>query len=174
MIGFSKPQNSKKIDARISKATKVENLHNKTMGQLFYAEKGTGAWMNGPRMNDERIRVSARSRVSDSLYATGIPFAASVADLPSTSQQLKRLMPISAGVRRLGSAALDLAYVAAGRYDGYFQKKLNLWDIAAGLLLVKEAGGITNEINPNNLKNIKIIASNSNINQEFQKKVLNF
>ena len=76
--------------------------------------------------------------------------------------------------RKSGCAALDLAYVAAGRYDGYFQKKLNLWDIAAGLLLVKEAGGITNDINPNNLKNIKIIASNSNINQEFQKIVLNF
>ena len=71
-------------------------------------------------------------------------------------------------------SALDLAYVAAGRYDAYFQKKLNLWDIAAGLLLVKEAGGITNDINLNNLKNIKIIASNSNINQEFQKKILNF
>ena len=76
--------------------------------------------------------------------------------------------------RKSGCAALDLAYVAAGRYDGYFQKKLNLWDIAAGLLLVKEAGGITNDINPNNLKNIKIIASNSNINQEFQKKYLTF
>ena len=76
--------------------------------------------------------------------------------------------------RKSGCAALDLAYVAAGRYDGYYQKKLNLWDIAAGLLLVKEAGGITNDINLNNLKNIKIIASNSNINQEFQKKVINF
>ena len=76
--------------------------------------------------------------------------------------------------RKSGCAALDLAYVAAGRYDGYFQKKLNLWDIAAGLLLVQEAGGITNDINLKNLNNIKIIATNSNINKEFQKKCLTF
>ena len=76
--------------------------------------------------------------------------------------------------RKSGCAALDLAYVAAGRYDGYFQKKLNLWDIASGVLLVQEAGGIISDINIRKLKNLNIIASNSNINEEFQKKVLNF
>ena len=76
--------------------------------------------------------------------------------------------------RKSGCAALDLAYVAAGRYDGYFQKKLNLWDIASGVLLVQEAGGIISDIDIRKLKNLNIIASNSNINEEFQKKVLNF
>ena len=76
--------------------------------------------------------------------------------------------------RKSGCAALDLAYVAAGRYDGYFQKKLNLWDIASGILLVQEAGGIISDIDLNNLKNLNIIASNSNINKEFQKQLPNF
>ena len=76
--------------------------------------------------------------------------------------------------RKSGCAALDLAYVADGRYDGYFQKKLNLWDIASGVLLVQEAGGIISDIDIRKLKNLNIIASNSNINEEFQKKVLNF
>ena len=144
--------------------------------ELFYAEKGTGAWMNGPRMNDERIRVSARSRVSDSLYATGIPFAASVADLPSTSQQLKRLMPISAGVRRLGSAALDLAYVAAGRYDGYWERGLKSWDIAAGVVIAREAGAIVEALDeggdePHDLGNV--ICANDAQFEEFAKIIRN-
>ena len=144
--------------------------------ELFYAEKGTGAWMNGSRMNDERIRVSARSRVSDSLYATGIPFAASVADLPSTSQQLKRLMPISAGVRRLGSAALDLAYVAAGRYDGYWERGLKSWDIAAGVVIAREAGAIVEALDkggdePHDLGNV--ICANDAQFEEFAKIIRN-
>ena len=109
--------------------------------ELFYAEKGAGAWMNGPSMNDERLRVSSRAQVSDSLYATGIPFADTVVDLPSTTQQLKNLMPFCAGVRRLGSAALDLAYVGSGRLDGFFHNRINIWDIAAGVLIIDEAGG---------------------------------
>ena len=76
--------------------------------------------------------------------------------------------------RKSGCAALDLAYVASGRYDGYFQKDLNLWDIAAGIVLVKEAGGIINDINLNNLENINVIASNPNINSKFQEKLHNF
>ena len=69
--------------------------------------------------------------------------------------------------RKSGSAALDLAYVAAGRYDGYFQKELNIWDIAAGIIILKEAGGLINQIDISNIKNINIIASNSNINALF-------
>ena len=121
--------------------------------EMFYAEKDNGAFFN-----NQRIRVSKKNDLSDCLFATG----GKIKD--GTELQY----------RKSGCAALDMAYVASGRYDGYFQNNLNLWDIAAGLLLVKEAGGITNNINLNNLKNIKIIASNSNINQEFQKKVLNF
>ena len=108
--------------------------------------------MNGPSMNDERLRVSSRAQVSDSLYATGIPFADSVADLPSTTQQLKNLMPFCAGVRRLGSAALDLAYVAAGRYDGYWERGLQAWDIAAGVIIAREAGALVESFDDSNVE----------------------
>ena len=76
--------------------------------------------------------------------------------------------------RKSGCAALDMAYVASGRYDGYFQKNLNLWDIAAGIILIKEAGGIINEINLSEVKNIKVIASNSDISSKFNEKLNNF
>ena len=76
--------------------------------------------------------------------------------------------------RKSGSAALDLAYVAAGRYDGYFQKNLNIWDIAAGIVILNEAGGILNDINPENNSKIKIIASNASINTELINKLDNF
>ena len=140
--------------------------------ELFFAEKGTGAWMNGPSMKDERLRVSARARVSDSLYATGIPFAASADDLPQTTQQLKRLMPICAGVRRFGSAALDLAYVAAGRYDGYWERGLKSWDIAAGVIIAREAGAIVEALEehgdePHALGSV--ICSNDSQFNEFKK-----
>ena len=76
--------------------------------------------------------------------------------------------------RKSGCAALDMAYVAAGRYDGYFQNDLNIWDIAAGIILVKEAGGVLNEIDLSNYKNIKIIASSADINSKLLKKLTNF
>ena len=76
--------------------------------------------------------------------------------------------------RKTGSAALDMAYVAAGRYDGYFQNNLNLWDVAAGIIIVKEAGGIVNEINLSNHSNIKIITSSSRINEKMLEKLKNF
>ena len=77
-------------------------------------------------------------------------------------------------VRNSGCAALDMAYVASGRYDGYFQKNLNLWDIAAGIIIVEEAGGILNEINLSSINNVKIIASNNSINNRLIKKLKNF
>ncbi|CAN0606183.1 unnamed protein product, partial [Ectocarpus sp. 12 AP-2014] len=103
--------------------------------EMFVAEKGQGAWMN-----ESRLRVSDRSRMIESVFATGVPNGAR-AFLPETLRDLARLMPMTAGVRRWGSAALDLAYVSAGRFDGYWERGLNTWDIAAGTLLVREAGG---------------------------------
>ena len=97
--------------------------------ELFFAEKGEGAWMN-----NTRLRVSGRNRMIEAVFSTGLPFGGR-ADLPDTLQELARILPLTAGVRRWGSAALDLAYVAAGRYDGYWERKLNAWDIAAGTLL---------------------------------------
>jgi myo-inositol-1(or 4)-monophosphatase len=110
--------------------------------EMFFAEKGAGAWMN-----DMRLRVSGRHRMIESIFATGLPFAGR-ADLPDTLKDLGRILPVCAGVRRWGAAALDLAYVAAGRYDGYWERRLNAWDLAAGMLIVREAGGMVEPLNP--------------------------
>jgi len=104
--------------------------------EMFFAEKGAGAWMN-----DSRLRVSGRSRMIESIFATGLPFGGR-ADLPETLQDLARILPACAGVRRWGAAALDMAYVAAGRYDGFWERNLHSWDMAAGIVIVKEAGGL--------------------------------
>ena len=105
--------------------------------EMFYAEKGSGAWLN----DSKRMRVSGRTRMIEAIFATGVPFAAKHT-LPATLKDLAKLMPECAGVRRYGSAALDLAYVAAGRYDGYWERELKIWDIAAGLLIASEAGAL--------------------------------
>ena len=104
--------------------------------EMFVSEKGQGAWLN-----ESRLRVSGRSKMIESIFATGLPFGGR-RDLPETLQDLARLMPACAGVRRFGSAALDFAYVAAGRYEGFWERNLNAWDIAAGVLLVRESGGL--------------------------------
>ena len=109
--------------------------YNPISNELFWAEKGKGCYVN-----DKRLRVAARTRMDESVIATGIPFLGH----GQHARFLKELHQISArvaGVRRFGSAALDLAYVAAGRYDGYWERDLKSWDLAAGLLLVTEAGG---------------------------------
>lgn len=111
-------------------------VYDPVKNEMFWAEKGTGAWLN----DDRRIRVSARRNMSEAVFATGVPFGAKKT-LPSTLKELTRLMPVCAGVRRMGAASLDLAYVAAGRYEGYWEREISAWDIAAGVLLVKEAGG---------------------------------
>jgi myo-inositol-1(or 4)-monophosphatase len=107
--------------------------------ELFWAEKGAGAYLN-----DRRIRVSSRRQISSALIATGTPYGQR-GDRSRYLRQLDAVMASVADVRRLGAAALDLAYVAAGRYDGYWEYSLQPWDIAAGLLLVREAGGFVSE-----------------------------
>ena len=104
--------------------------------EIFVAETGEGCWMN-----DRRARVSARREMGAALFATGVPFGAK-SGLPRLIRELSTLMPRTAGIRRWGAASLDLAYVAAGRLDGYWERELNAWDIAAGELLVREAGGL--------------------------------
>ena len=120
--------------------------------ELFYAEKNNGAFFN-----NQRIRVSKKNNINDCLFALG--------KIKNTSDLI---------YRRSGSAALDMAYVAAGRYDGYYQDNLNLWDIAAGIILVKEAGGIINDINLSNIKNIKVLVSTTEIHTKFVEKLSNF
>lgn len=131
--------------------------------EMFHAEKGEGAWVN-----DKRLRVSGRTRMIESIFATGIPFAAKNT-LPATLQDLARLMPECAGVRRMGSAALDLAYVAAGRFEGYWERELGAWDIAAGMVIVTEAGGFVGPIRDGHepLTHGDIIAANADIFARF-------
>ena len=104
--------------------------------EMFLAEKGQGAFMN-----TQRLRVSDRSKMIEAIFATGLPFGGRP-ELPETLKELARLLPKTAGVRRYGAAALDLAYVAAGRYEGYWERRLNAWDISAGILIAREAGAI--------------------------------
>jgi myo-inositol-1(or 4)-monophosphatase len=109
--------------------------YNPATNEMFWAERGKGAYLN-----DKRLRVAARNRMDEAVLATGIPFAGK----PGHAQFLKELHQISqrvAGVRRFGAAALDLAWVAAGRFDGFWERGLGAWDMAAGLLMVSEAGG---------------------------------
>jgi|TARA_B110001452_G_scaffold170839_1_gene142993 myo-inositol-1(or 4)-monophosphatase len=121
--------------------------------EMFYAEKNNGAYFN-----NQRIRVSQKKNVASCLFATG--------------GQIKTEIDLI--TRKTGSAALDMAYVAAGRFDGYFQNNLNLWDIAAGIIIVKEAGGTVNQISLSKNDNIKIIASSTAINEKILDKLKNF
>ncbi len=137
--------------------------------EMFTAEKGGGCWMN-----DRRMRVSARRDMIEMLFATGLPFAGR-SDLPETLKDLTRILPRCAGVRRFGAASLDLAYLAAGRYDGYWERRLNAWDIAAGILLVKEAGGLVEGFEPDSNPLVKgeIVAANEVVFERFAKIVRN-
>jgi myo-inositol-1(or 4)-monophosphatase len=131
--------------------------------EMFVAEKGSGAYLN-----DRRIRVSGRRDMITMIFGTGIPFGGSPL-LPLTLKDMARLTPRTAGIRRLGVASLDLAYVAAGRLDGFWERNLNAWDIAAGLLLVREAGGLIGAIGPDEdpLVTGDVIAANAEVFQTF-------
>lgn len=107
--------------------------------ELFYAERGHGAYLN-----DKRLRVAQRQRLDDCVYATGAPFAGRPGH-ERFHAELAAITPKVAGVRRFGSAALDLAWVAAGRYDGYWERGIKAWDMAAGIVLVREAGGFVRD-----------------------------
>ncbi len=128
--------------------------------EMFYAERGQGAWLN----DSKRLRVSGRRRMIEAVFATGVPFGAK-RTLPATLTDLARLMPECAGVRRWGSAALDLAYVAAGRYDGYWEREVQIYDIAAGYLIAKEAGALVEGVRADQdpLESGEILCANNEI-----------
>jgi len=121
-------------------------VYDPAKNEMFCASKGAGA-----TLNDEQISVTSIESLRGGLFATGVPFSgdnlAKVGCFTNTMVDL--LNTHTSGIRRLGSAALDLAYVAAGRYDGYWEAKLNIWDIAAGALLVSEAGGAVSDLQGN-------------------------
>ena len=121
--------------------------------EMFHAEKENGAFFN-----NQRIKVSKKREINACLFATGG----------------KNIALDNLTIRKTGSAALDMAYVAAGRVDGFFQKNLNIWDIAAGIVLIKEAGGIVNNIDLSKKDNITVKASSTEINEKMLEKLNNF
>ena len=143
----------------ISIALKSDNeivsglIYDPIKDEMFYAENNNGAFFN-----NQRIKVSKKKDLQSCLFGTGG----------------KEKVETDLITRKSGSAALDMAYVAAGRYDGYFQNNLNLWDVAAGIIIVKEAGGVINEVNLSKNDNIKIRASSTAINEKMLEKLRNF
>lgn len=130
-------------------------IYDPSRDEMFRAEKNKGAFLN-----DRRIKVSARRFMDESLLATGIPYKGR-GGYGQCAKEIHRLSQQVAGIRRFGSAALDLAWTAAGRYDAFWERGLNMWDIAAGVLIVREAGGMVTDVNGNeNLDASSIIASN--------------
>jgi myo-inositol-1(or 4)-monophosphatase len=135
--------------------------------EMFWADRGKGAYLN-----DRRIRVSARGQLGDAVIATGIPhMGRGDGDDGHTlfGRRLAAVMARTAGVRRWGTASLDLCYVAAGRYDGYWERGLSPWDVAAGLLIVKEAGGFVTDASgrDHKLTSADIVAANDSLHAPF-------
>ncbi|HEX3993108.1 MAG TPA: inositol monophosphatase family protein, partial [Acetobacteraceae bacterium] len=137
--------------------------------EMFWAEKGGGAFVN-----ERRMRVSARRDLTEAVFATGIPFrAVSAVRRNAFSRTMIALMPQVAGIRRFGAAALDLAWVAAGRYDGYWELGIQNWDMAAGLLMVREAGGYatsTGDEDPRDSGNV--VAGNPHLHAKLRESVI--
>ena len=145
----------------ISIALKVDNeiksalIHDPIKNEIFYAEKNNGAYFN-----NHRVRVSNKNNLEDCLFS-------------SNQEGLKSVFP-KLNMRSTGSASLDLAYVGSGRLDGFFQNKINLWDIAAGILIIDEAGGTSNDIVKYNHNNINIRAASTSIYTKMMEKLVNF
>ena len=121
--------------------------------EMFYAEKNNGAYFN-----NQRIRVSKKKNIEECLFATGG----------------KKEIKSSLNIRKSGSAALDLAYIGAGRYDGCFQNNLRIWDVAAGIIIIQEAGGKINDLNPSSLKELSIYAASNSIYEKMLNNLNNF
>ncbi|MEE8272976.1 MAG: inositol monophosphatase family protein [Alphaproteobacteria bacterium] len=140
-------------------------VYNPINDEMFWAEKGQGAYLN-----DRRLRVSARRLLADAVLGTGAPFLGR-GDVDAFLAEIGALIPQIAGIRRMGAAALDLAYVAAGRFDGYWESGLNPWDVAAGIILVQEAGGYVSEIGGGRhpLSAGSILAANTHLHLEIGK-----
>ncbi len=141
-------------------------IYNPILNEFFWSSKGKGSWCN-----DRRLRVSKRSNLSECLIGTGLPFGRRI--YKNYLTEIDEILKVSAGIRRLGSAGLDLAYVASGKLDGFWEKDLNLWDISSGILLVKEAGGRISNIKGDEwrVETRDILASNSLIHNELNEKL---
>ena len=119
-------------------------IYNPVMDELYTAERGRGVFLN-----DRRLRVAGRTELSEMVFGTGMPFIGK-GDHGRMLRELRHIMPEVAGIRRCGAASLDLAWTASGRLDGYWERNLNSWDIAAGILMVREAGGFVSDLDGRN------------------------
>jgi len=144
-------------------------IYNPVMDELFVAEKGKGAFFN-----DRRLRVSARRELTDALVCTGIPHRGRRGH-PQFQSELKTLMPTVAGLRRTGAAAIDLAWTAAGRFDAFWERNLEPWDMAAGIVIVREAGGMVTDLDGTDamLKSKSVIAGTPKIQRQLLKTLAN-
>ena len=140
-------------------------IYDPIKNEMFFAEKGNGSYLN-----NQRMRVSARSKLMDCIIFTGGPtYKSNDEDKKLSLKEYEKFSSkVGIPLRKMGSASLDMAYVAAGRCDGFWQRNLNYWDIAAGIVLVKEAGGFVTDFQGNNeyIENKTIVVTNSKINEE--------
>ncbi len=141
-------------------------IYNPILNDFFWSSKGKGSWCN-----NRRLRVSNRNNLSECLIGTGIPFGKRI--YKNYLDEIDKVAQSTAGIRRLGSAGIDLAYVAAGKLDGFWEKDLNLWDVSTGILLVKEAGGFISDLDGKDwsLNSESIVASNNIIHKELLQKL---
>jgi myo-inositol-1(or 4)-monophosphatase len=140
-------------------------VYNPVSDEMYVAEKGHGAYLN-----DKRLRVAARKTLPETLMATGIPFLGRATDeeRERSLAEIEAVVSRTSGIRRFGSAAIDLACVAAGRFDAFWERDLHAWDIAAGILLVREAGGVVTNLDgsPDPLKNGDVLAANETLHPQ--------
>lgn len=136
--------------------------------EIFWAETGRGAWLD-----QRKLRVAGRKHMDQAVFATGTPWVGKPPEAHTKfAQEIAAMTPICAGIRRNGSAALDLAWVAAGRFDGFWERDLKAWDIAAGMILVREAGGVTTEIDGGNaLLTGSVISANADLHPKLEKQI---
>lgn len=141
-------------------------IFNPILNEFYWSSKGKGSWCN-----NKRLRVSKRQSFSECVIGTGIPHANSI--YPNYLEEINNVSKSCSGLRRMGAAAIDLAYVASGKLDGFWEKNLNLWDVSAGVLIIREAGGKVTLPNGNEwtIESKDILASNLLIHQELQEKL---
>jgi myo-inositol-1(or 4)-monophosphatase len=142
-------------------------IYNPASNEVFTAERGKGAFLN-----DRRLRVAARTELADCVISTGIPYLGRPGHALFL-QELSALMATSAGIRRTGAAALDLAWVAAGRFDGFWERGLRPWDLAAGLVIIREAGGYVTDVEGKDrmLETGSIVTGNETIHRKLLKEL---
>lgn len=143
-------------------------VYDVSRNEIFWAETGRGAWLG-----QRKLKVAARRQMNQAVFATGTPWHGKAAETHSQfASEIAAMTPAVAGIRRYGAASLDLAWVAAGRFDGFWERNLQPWDIAAGMILVRESGGVVSEIDGGDpLETGSIIATNADLHPLLEKQI---